>query len=102
MDKQVKYNCISNLKAEGSPIIIVAAVHESEAILNACKEKGIKVSAFCDSIKEKSYKTFCDLEVIHTPSLPERFSRARFIIASQHIQDCLEQLTGLGLSLIHI
>jgi len=96
MDRQVKYDCLNNLKENGNPIIIVAAVHESEAILNACKEKGIQVAGFCDSIKEKSLKTFCGLEVIHTPSLPDRFSKARFIIASQHIQDCLEQLTGLG------
>ncbi len=96
MDRQVKYDCVKILKESGNPVIIVAAVHESEAILNACKEKGIQVAGFCDSIKEKSQKKFCGLEVIHTPSLPDRFSKARFIIASQHIQDCLEQLTGLG------
>ena len=96
MDRQVKYNSLANLKKDGAPIIIVAAVHESEAILYACEENGIKIEAFCDSIKEKSFKTFCDLKVIHTPDLPNKFSNARFIIASQHIQDCLEQLTGLG------
>ena len=58
MDRQVKYDCLNNLKESGNPVIIVAAVHESEAILNACKEKGIQVAGFCDSIKEKSQKNF--------------------------------------------
>ena len=96
MDRHLKYSSLEDLKKNGAPIIIVAAVHESEAILNACNENGIKVKGFCDSIKEKSFKTFCDLEVIHTPDLPDKFTNARFIIGSQHIQDCLEQLTGLG------
>ena len=96
MDKLVKYNCLQDLKKVGSPIIIVAAVHESEAVANACKDAGIIVSAFCDSIKGKSQNLFCGLEVIHTPTLPDRFQKARFIIASQHIQDCVEQLTSLG------
>ena len=39
---------------------------------------------------------YCGIEVIHTPSLPERFKKARFIIVSQHIQDCIEQLISLG------
>ena len=96
MDKLLKYNCIQELKKSGSPIIIVAAVHESEAVANACKDMGIEVLAFCDSIKGKSQNFFCGLEVIHTPTLPDRFQKARFIIASQHIQDCIEQLTALG------
>ena len=96
MEKQVKYNCIKKLKEQGFPIIIVAAVEESEAVANACKESGIVVSAICDNIKEKSQNSFCGFEVIHTPTLPERFPKARFIITSQHIQDCVEQLTSLG------
>ncbi len=96
MDKQLKYDCTLNLKKEGSPIIIVAAVGEAEAIANACKEENIKISAICDNIKEKSESKFCGFDVVHTPSLPEIFPKARFIIASQHIQDCVEQLTLLG------
>ena len=30
MEKQVKYNCIQDLKKDGSPIIIVAALYEAE------------------------------------------------------------------------
>ena len=96
MEKQLKYDCTLNLKKEGSPIIIVAAVGEAEAIANACKEENIKISAICDNIKEKSESKFCGFDVVHTPSLPEIFPKARFIIASQHIQDCVEQLTLLG------
>ena len=96
MEKQVKSKCIKNLKLQGSPVVIVAAVGESEAIANACKENGIVVSAICDNIQAKSQEPFCGYEVIHTPTLPEKFPKARFIIASQHIQDCVEQLTSLG------
>ena len=96
MEKKVKYNCLKSLKEAGSPVIIVAAVLEAEAIVNACRDTGIVVSAFCDSEKRKSQDLFCGLEVIHTPNLPERFSKARFIIATQQIQDVVEQLSGLG------
>ena len=49
MNKIAKYICTENLKKEGSPIIIVTLVEEAEAVLNACKDLGINVSAFCDS-----------------------------------------------------
>ena len=96
MTSQLKTNCIESLKKDGPPIIIVAAVQESEAVLNSCKNHNIKVSAFCDSIKGKTSNLFCGLKIIHTPSLPDHYKKARFIIASQHIQDCIEQLTALG------
>ena len=96
MEKEVKYNCLQSLREAGSPVIIVAAVLEAEAIVNACRNAGIVVSAFCDSVKKKSQDLFCGLEVIHTPTLPERFSKARFIFAAQQIQDTVEQLSELG------
>ena len=96
MSEKLKYNSIQELKGISLPIIIVAAVGESEAVLNACKNNQINVTAFCDSIKGKSENLFCGIPVIHTPSLPESFPKAKFIIASQHIQDCIEQLTALG------
>ena len=96
MTSQLKTNCIESPKKDGPPIIIVAAVQESEAVLNSCKNHNIKVSAFCDSIKGKTSNLFCGLKIIHTPSLPDHYKKARFIIASQHIQDCIEQLTALG------
>ena len=49
MNKIAKYICTENLKKEGSPIIIVTLVEEAEAVLNACKDLGINVSAFCMS-----------------------------------------------------
>jgi len=96
MEKIVKYKSLQSLKKEGDPIIIVAAVPEAEGIINACRDNGIIVSAFCDSEKRKTNQTFCGLEVIHTPTLPERYSKARFIVATQQIQDVAEQLTSLG------
>ena len=96
MEKKVKYNCIQSLREAGAPVIIVAAVPESEAIANACRDAGIDVSAFCDSEKRKSQNLFCGLKVIHTPTMPERFPKARFIIATQQIIDVVEQLSALG------
>mgnify|MGYP006090568941 FL=1 len=98
MERTVKYNCIKSLKKNGDPIIIVAAVREAEAIAYACKDLGINVSAFCDTEKRKTFDKFCDLEVLHTPNLKERFPKARFILASQHIQDVSDQLTGMNYS----
>ncbi len=91
-----KNNCINSLKKDGPPIIIVTAVQEGEAIINACKSKGITVMGVCDSFKEKTYEPFFGLKVFHTPELPKHFSKARFIIASQHVQECADQLSGLG------
>ena len=96
MEKKLKYNCLQPLKQAGSPVVIVAAVLEAEPIVAACRNNGIVVSAICDSVKDKSQDLFCGLEVIHTPTLPERFSKARFIFATQAIQDTIEQLSVLG------
>ena len=61
-DQKVQQNCINFLKKEGHPIIIVAAVYEAEAIANACKERGILVSAICDSEKESLKKLSMNLK----------------------------------------
>jgi len=53
MQQKVNKNCNQSLKQTGAPIIIAAAVKESEAIANACRDIGINVSAFCDSEKRK-------------------------------------------------
>ena len=87
MEKQINKDCIQSLKQPGTPIVIAAAVKESEVIANACKVIGINVSAFCDSEKRKSKDIFCDLEVIHTPNLNKRFPKARILIATQQVQD---------------
>ena len=51
-ESKVKYNCEQQLRLKGSPVIIVAAVHEAEAVANACAERNIIVSGICDSEKE--------------------------------------------------
>ena len=43
-ESKVKYNCEQQLRLKGSPVIIVAAVHEAEAVANACAERNIIVS----------------------------------------------------------
>ena len=96
MVKIEKDNCIDLLKKDGPPIIIVTAVQEGEAIINACKSNGIKVDGVCDSFKEKTFDPFFGLKVYHTPELPKYLPKARFIIASQHVQECVDQLSRLG------
>ena len=96
VEKKVKYSCIQSLKDAGAPVIIVTLPEEAEAIANACRDNGITVSAFCDNETRKSSKLFCGLEVFHTPTLPERFPKARFIIAYYNIRECVEQLSALG------
>ncbi len=101
---KVKYRSLPPLKETGVPIIIVGAVQESEAVANACRDIGIVVSAICDSEPRNEHNLYrrlkteqvCGLEVIHTPTLPKRFPKARFIIGCQHVQDVVEQLSGLG------
>ena len=80
METEVKYNCLQPLREAGNPVIIVAAVQESEAIANACRDAGIDVSAFCDSEKRNTQNLFSELEVIHTPTMPERFPKARLLL----------------------
>ena len=98
MEKQVKYNSIDALKKDGAPIIIVGALYEAEAIYNACLDNGIKVTAICDSEKRTTERPICGLEVIHSPTLPDRFPKVRFIIATQHVQDVVDQMTEFGYS----
>lgn len=93
---KANYNCLDVLKKPGPPVIIAAAVREVEAIIKACLDSGIVISALCDSEKRKSEKKICGLEVVHTPSLPERFPNARIIIAYHDIQKCLDPLFELG------
>jgi len=98
MNVVVNKDCIENLKKDGNPVVIAAALKESEAIVNACREHGIKALAFCDSEKRKDGNTFHGLEVIHTPSLSKKFPKARILIATQQVQDVVDQLTDLGYS----
>jgi len=60
VEKKVKYNCLRSLREVGSPVIIVAAVLQAEAIINACRNTGIAVSAFCDTDKRKSQDSTSD------------------------------------------
>ena len=48
---------IDGLKNTKDPIIIYALTDEAEAIANACKEKGIQVTAFCDNEIRKTKKS---------------------------------------------
>jgi len=98
MKRNIKYNCIELLKASTDPVIIYSLTEESEAIANACRDHGIKITAFCDNEIRKTKKLFCDHEVIYTPDLPKRFKKANFIIAHHTLGDCAEQLSDLGYS----
>ena len=47
-------------------------------------------------LSSKISEKFCDLDVIHTPNIPNKYPDARFIIASHHIIDVENQLTEMG------
>ncbi len=96
MERNIRFDCIETLKSSDKPVIIYSLTEEAEAIANACKEKGIKVTAFCDNEIRKTKKTHCNHEVIYTPDLPNRFEDANFIIAHHTLGDCAEQLSDLG------
>jgi organic radical activating enzyme len=101
MNKIAKYDCVESLKKKGDPVIIVSLVEEAEAVLNACNDAGIVVSAFCDNESRKTKKPFCGLKVVHTPDLKKHFPNARFVIAHHNIKDCSRQLDELGYSEIY-
>ena len=101
MEKKVKYNCIQSLKEAGAPVIIVTLPEEAEAIANACRDNGIAVAAFCDNETRKLQKSYCGLEVVHTPTLPKRFPKARLIIAYHNMQESVNQLSALGYDEFH-
>ena len=94
--KKIKYSCIQSLKEAGAPVIIVTLPEEAEAIANACRENDIAVSAFSDNETRKLPKRYCGLEVVHTPALPQRFPKARLIIAYHNMQESVNQLSALG------
>ena len=81
MEKLVKKNCIESLKKPGPPIIIATLPEEAEAIYYACRDHGIKVTAFCDNELRRVDKNYCGLKVIHTPELAKHYPEARIIIA---------------------
>jgi molybdenum cofactor biosynthesis enzyme MoaA len=101
MTSLVVYNCINSLQNSHKPIIIFATPDEAEAVLNACKENKIKVSAFCDNEARKADTLFCGLKIIHTSSLKKKFPDAKIIIAHHNINDCVRQITELGYSEIY-
>ena len=101
MEKKVKFNCIQSLKEAGAPVIIVTLPEEAEAIANACRDNGIAVAAFCDNETRKLQKSYCGLEVVHTPTLPQRFPKARLIIAYHNMQESVNQLSALGYDEFH-
>ena len=101
MEKKVKFNCIQSLKEAGAPVIIVTLPEEAEAIANACRDNGIAVAAFCDNETRKLQKSYCGLEVVHTPTLPKRFPKARLIIAYHNMQESVNQLSALGYDEFH-
>ena len=101
VEKKVKFNCIQSLKEAGAPVIIVTLPEEAEAIANACRDNDIAVAAFCDNETRKLQKSYCGLEVVHTPTLPKRFPKARLIIAYHNMQESVNQLSALGYDEFH-
>ena len=96
MINKAKYNCLEELKKPGAPVVIVAVTQEIEAIINSCTENGIKVSGLCDNETRKVNKKIKGIDVIHTGNLPDKFPKARLLVAYHNIQECVDQLTSMG------
>jgi len=96
MKNKAEYSCIIPLKKKGDPVIIVAVTQEIEAIINACRDNDIEVTALCDNETRKVSKKINGLETIHTPELKKRFPKARLIVAYHNIQECVDQLSSMG------
>ena len=95
-------NTLQNvLKNNTLPVIIFGASVTGEAVLQACQEAGIRITAFCDNNIDKTQNTFCGLEVIHRPRLNERFPDALFLITVIDIGDIVPQLQEMGFANIH-
>ena len=64
MKRNVKYSCIEDLRNTNDPVIVYALTEESEAIAYACKDNGIKITAFCDNEIRKTKDLFCGHKVV--------------------------------------
>ncbi|MBS1369543.1 MAG: radical SAM protein [Lentisphaeria bacterium] len=89
------------LRSVKLPIVIFGASVTGEAVLQACREAGIRVTAFCDNNLDKAKEKYCGLEVVHRPRLKERFPDALFLVAVIDIGDIVPQLTQMGYAHIH-
>jgi len=101
MRRNVKYSCIEALKTSSDPVIVYALTEESEAIAKACKDNGIKITAFSDNEVRKTKDLFCGEKVIYTADLPKRFKKAKFVIAHHNLEQCAEQISDLGFNEIY-
>ncbi len=89
---------IENIKSEGLPVIIFGARIVGEALFHASCNAGIKVECFCDNNINRTKTSVCNLKVIHTQNLKEKYKDAIFLISAADIKDVVEQLQELGYS----
>ena len=87
---------IENIKRERIPVIIFGAGIVGEVLFYACCNAGIKVECFSDNNINKTKKSMCNLEVIHTPILKAKYKDAIFLISAADIKDVVDQLNVLG------
>lgn len=78
------------------PLIIFGASVAGEALLHACRHRGLQVVAFCDNNKAKTDQPWMDTEVIHSSQIRQRYPDAVFIIGVIDIADIVRQLAELG------
>jgi len=91
MEKQ-----IIDIKNSGTPVIIFGSGSTGEALFHACQEVGIKVDCFCDNDIRKIDKLLCEIKVLHTSDLKDKYQDAIFLISTADIKDIIKQLHELG------
>ncbi len=89
---------IANIKNTGKPVIIFGAGIVGEVLFQACKEAGISIECFCDNNTNKTKSAKCNIKVIHTSELKNKYQDAILLISAAEIKDVVEQLEGLGYS----
>jgi organic radical activating enzyme len=93
---KVNKSCILELKKTGAPVVIVACIIDTEAIINSCNKYGIEIDAICDNEIRKCGHKFMGIDVIHTPNLVSKYKDIRFIIGALQIKDSCDQLSLFG------
>lgn len=72
---------LAELRASANGVVIFGAGRAGRLVLNACRNAGIAVNAFCDNAEAKQGIGCLGLPVLSLPAAVERFPGAKFVMA---------------------
>ncbi|MEI7811966.1 MAG: radical SAM protein [Ignavibacteria bacterium] len=91
-----KTQILAEIKSKQLPVIIAGAGIVGKTLLSICREEGIAVECFCDNSIKVANTKFCNLDVIYTPELKNRYENAVIIISVVAIKDAVDLITRTG------